>query len=72
MPRTRRGHGLMFRRIARTHRQDLFPVLPVAIGDLHGNRRADGVPMPHAGKDVRRIRLDAHAAAAAIALLATP
>ena len=64
--------SLVLCRIAGTHWQNLFPVLPVAICDLHRDRRADGPPVPYSGEDVGSIGLDAHAAAAAISLLASP
>src|SRR3954453_18028082 len=72
MTRTWRRNSLMLCRIACAHRQNLFPVLPVAVGDLHGHRRADGPPMPHSGEDMSGVRLDAHAAAAPVPLLAPP
>ena len=68
----RRGHGLVLCGIAGSDGQDLGPVLPVAVFDFDGNRRADGLAVAHAGEDVGGIGLDAHAAAAAVALLATP
>ena len=72
MARTRRSHALVLRRIAFLDRQRLGPVLPVLVGQQHGNRRADGLAVPHAAQDVRRVALDAHASAAAVALLAPP
>src|SRR5271170_314359 len=52
--------------------QLFFPVFPVAIGDLDGDGRADGLAVAHAGEDVDLVGLDLHAAAAAVALLAAP
>lgn len=69
---TRRGHRLMLFGIAGLDGQDLFPVLPVAVGDLHGNRRTDGFAMAYAGEDMGCIAFDAHAPATSVALLATP
>ena len=53
-------------------RQDVFPVLPVTIGDRHGNGRTDRLTMADARENVRRIRFNAHATAAAEALLTPP
>ena len=69
---TRTGHGLVLRRVARFDRQNLFPVLPIIIGDSHRDRRADGLAVAHAAEDVGRVALDAHATTASIALLAPP
>ena len=52
--------------------KDLGPVLPVVVGDSHRDGRADGLAVADAGEDVGGIALDAHAAAATVALLATP
>ena len=52
--------------------QDLFPVLPIAVGQGHGNRRADCFPVPNAGKDVRGIALDPHPPATPVTLLPPP
>jgi hypothetical protein len=69
---TRRSNGLMLGRIARFNGQLLFPVLPVAIDDLDGDGRTDGLAVAHAGKNVRLVGFNLHAAAAAVALLAAP
>src|SRR5258708_10458783 len=53
-------------------RSDLGPVLPVVVGQRHGDGGADGLAVADAAEDVRGVLLDAHAAAAAVALLATP
>ena len=68
----RRGDGLVLGRIAFFDRQNLGPVLPVVVGQRHGDGRADGLAVANAAEDVRRVALDAHTAAAAIALLAAP
>ena len=47
VPGTRRGHSLILRRIARCHRQRLFPVLPVTIFDAYRNGRANGLAMAY-------------------------
>ncbi len=65
-------YRLMLVRIAFGHGKDLFPVLPVLVGQGHGDGRADGVAMADAGENVGGVALDAHAAAATVALLATP
>ena len=52
--------------------QLLLPILPIAIHELNGDGRTDGLTMAHAGEDVSLVGLDLHAAAAAIALLAAP
>src|ERR1700679_2133739 len=72
MSGTRRGHGFMLCWISDPHGQNFFPVLPVAVGNLHGYRRTDGAAMPYAGKDVSGVCLDAHATAATIPLLTAP
>ena len=69
---TRRGDGLVLRRIALFDGKDLGPVLPVVVGDGHRDGRADGLAVPDSGEDVRRVALDAHAAAAAVAALTAP
>ena len=72
MPRTRRCHRLMFRRVTSLDRKLLFPILPVAVHDFNGNRRADGLAMPHATENMGFIRLDLHTTATPIPLLAPP
>src|SRR6187402_32395 len=67
-----RGHCLVLLRIAAFDGKDLFPVLPVAIGYLHGDGRTDGLAMAHAGADMRCVALNPHTSAATVALLATP
>ncbi len=52
------------------NRKRLFPVGPVAIIDTQGDRRADGLPMPHAGQEFDAIFFDFLASPAAIAELA--
>ena len=68
----RAGYGFVFGRIAGLDGEDLFPVLPVVVGEGHGDGRADGMAVADAGEDVGGVALDAHAAAAAVALLAAP
>src|ERR1700722_18985329 len=58
--------------VAGFDRQLLLPVFPVAIDELHGNRRADSLAVAHAGEDVSLVGLNLNPAAAAIALLGTP
>ena len=62
----------MFGGIAFADGQGFLPVFPVAIFELDGDGGADGHALAHAGKNVGGVALDLHAAAAAIALLATP
>ena len=68
----RRRDALVLGRIAFFHRQRFGPVLPVVVGQQHGDGRADGFAVAHAAEDVGGVALDLHAAAAAIALLAAP
>ncbi len=72
MAGTRGGDGLVLFGVTGFDGEDLFPVLPVLVGERHGDRRADGLAVADAGKDVGGVALDAHAAAATVALLATP
>ena len=67
-----RGDAFVFGGIAVADGQGFLPVFPVAIFELDGDGRADGHALAHAGKNVGGIALDLHAAAAAVALLATP
>ena len=48
------------------------PVFPIAIFDLNGNRRANGLAMAHPGEQVGPVLLNVHAAAPAEALLPPP
>ena len=59
----------MLGRIARFDRELLFPVLPVAIDQFHGDRRANGLAMAHAAQDVGLVGFNLHAPAAPIAAL---
>ena len=70
--RAGRCYGLVFGGVAFGHGEDLFPVFPVVVGEGHGDGRADGVAVTDAGEDVSCVLFDAHAAAAAVALLAAP
>ncbi len=45
------------------------PVLPIAIPNEHGDRRAQGLAQPHARDHVGAVGLDLHATAAAVATL---
>ncbi len=72
MAGARGGHGLVLVGVAGLNGEDLFPVLPVAVGEGHGDGGADGVAVADAGEDVGGVLFDAHAAAAAVALLAAP
>ncbi len=67
-----RSNAFVLRGIALSDRQGFLPVLPISIFKLDRDGRADGHPLTDAGKNVGGIALDLHAAAAAIALLATP
>ena len=49
-----------------------LPVFPIAIFQLHGDRRTDGDAVADAGKNVGGVALDLHASAATVALLAAP
>ena len=69
---TRRGDRLVLGGIAGLDGQLLFPVLPVAVGNLDGNGRADGLAVAYAAEDVGLVGFDLHPPAAAIALLAPP
>src|SRR6266849_5997501 len=68
MPGTRRDKffraGIIFRCL---HRQNLFPIRPVAILDPQGNRSADGFSVAHAGKNLRLVFLDFLSPPAAVA-----
>jgi hypothetical protein len=59
-----------FGRIGCFHRQNLFPIGPVAIFDAQRNGRADGLSVTHSGKNVGAVFLDLLPAAAAVAKLA--
>jgi len=72
VPRPRRSHRLMQRRVASLDRQLLFPILPVAIDNLDGDRRANRLAVAHPAQHMSLVGLNLHAAAAPIALLATP
>ena len=63
--RSRRSVGLAARR--RIH--DLLPVLPVAIGDEHRDRRAERFAGANAGEKLDGVLFDLHAPAAAVPLL---
>ena len=51
-------------------RKSLFPILPIAVLNQDGDGRADGFPMPHAGKKLGRVGFDFHPPAASVAALA--
>ncbi len=70
--RPRRSDGLVLGRVAGFDRELFFPVLPVAVDDLDGDGRADGLAVAHAAEHVGLVGFNLHAAAAAIALLAAP
>jgi hypothetical protein len=72
MSGTRACHGFMLRRIARLHRQNLFPVLPVVVCDRHRHRRPDRLPVPHPAEDMRRVALNPHPPATPITFLPSP
>jgi len=62
----------MFFRIARLHRQRLFPILPILICQHHGDGRADRLAVMHSRQKMRAVSFNLHAAAASKSLLATP
>src|SRR5208337_674122 len=66
------SHALVLSGIALFDGQRLGPVLPVGVGNLDGDRRANRVTVAHAAQNVRGVALDLHATAAAITLLAPP
>src|SRR6185369_5953227 len=72
MARARGSHSLMLLRIAHLNRQRLLPVLPVLVLQQNGDRRADCLPMAHAGDDVGLVGFDLHTPATAKALLPPP
>ncbi len=69
---TRPRNRLVLCRVAGFDRQGFGPVLPVGVGDDHGDRGADGMAVANAGDNTGSVGLDLHASAAAIALLAAP
>ena len=72
MAGTRAGDGLVEGGIALFDGKDFDPVLPVGVGDNHGDGGSDGTALANAGDDRHAIGLDLHAAAAAKALLPAP
>ena len=70
--RAGRRHALMAGGVALAHRQRLLPIFPVSVFQLDRNRRTYRHAVTDAGKNVRGVTLDLHAAAAAIALLPAP
>ena len=72
MTRSWRSDSLVLGRIAGLNRQGFLPVLPITVCEFDRYWRSDGLAVTDAGKEVRCIFLDAHAAAATIALLAAP
>ena len=68
----RGSDGLVLLGVAGLDGEDLLPVLPVVVGEGHGDGCADGLAVADAGEDVGAVLLDAHAAAAAVALLPAP
>ena len=65
-------NGLVLRRVAGFDRHGFGPVLPIGVGDDHGDGGADGVALAHSGDNGDAIRLDLHASAAAVTLLPPP
>src|SRR5439155_11149965 len=72
MAGTGRAYPLVLGRVALGHRQRLLPVIPVLIFQQDGNRRADGLTLPHTRKDVCGVTLDLHPPTAAVSLLSSP
>jgi hypothetical protein len=72
MPRPRRGYSLVPRWVTFADRQGVLPISPIFIFQLDGDGRAYGHTLAHAREDVRRVTLNLHTAAAAIALLPAP
>ncbi len=67
-----RGDAFVFGGVALRDGKRFLPVFPVAIFELNGDGRADGLALADAGENVGGVALDFHAAAAAVALLAAP
>src|SRR6202789_1946859 len=55
---TRAGHGFVLLRVASFDREDLLPVLPIAVGERHRDGRADGVAVADTGEDVGGVAVD--------------
>jgi len=49
---TRRGNRLVLGGVAGFDGQLFFPVFPVAVDDLDGDGRPDGLAVPYPGEDV--------------------
>src|SRR5581483_9526915 len=71
-PRPRDGLLFVFGAVDVLDRQGLCPVLPVAVADEDSDWRPDGPGVAHSGHDLRLVRLNLHAAAPPVALLAPP
>src|SRR5438094_947261 len=71
MARAWTGDDLFQDRGTRLRGHDLFPVLPVPIGDMQGDGSAEGHPFADAREELDAVLLDAHAAAPAVAFLAS-
>ena len=52
------------------HGHCLFPIGPVTVLDEDCDRRSDRLPVPHAGQELRRVRLELHSSAASVPSLA--
>src|SRR5687767_9920631 len=72
MARARLGYGDFVIAILRQSGHLLCPVLPVAVLNSQGDRRADGFAPADTGTNLSFVFLDQHAAAPAVALLAPP
>src|SRR3989441_13334986 len=68
-PRT--GDDFVRDRGPRLGGHDLFPIFPVPIGDMQGDGGAEGEPFADAREELDAVLLDPHAAAAAVAFLAS-
>ena len=66
------GYGFVLGGVPFGHGEDLLPVFPVVVREGHGDGGADGFAVADSGEDVGGVLFDAHAAAAAVALLAAP
>src|SRR2546425_5111752 len=71
MARAWTGDDFFRDRGSRLRGHDLFPVLPVPIGDMQGDGGAEGDTFADAREELDAVLLDAHAASTAVAFLAS-